>query len=332
VGAQLWSNVTTKTVLLTEHYRAPYQAVHEVLDRIRRGAATPGDIDLIHSRTFGHANGPDPMDPKWKSAPLITPRNAVRQSWNNQAGLRYTIETGRQMFISPSKDTGVPSNYSREEMVWAIDSSTEMLATWGMLCIGVVAIVTTNVAVELGFANGTEVIIKEVVPHPDDHHGWSQLHRQVVRLSQPPICVFVEIANQTEFNREFRQGKPGWFPIMTRTERVKLPKDSGATGTFIRTQIPLTHAFSLSDHKVQGKGLSKSILDLQRPPTGGFSIEHVYTMTSRTCKWENMAVLRPFDDRIFNSKPDPRLMKYDVYLEEQDRKTQYRYETEDQRR
>ena len=55
-------------------------------------------------------------------------------------------------------------------------------------------------------------------------------------------------------------------------------------------------------------------------------------MTSRTCKWENMAVLRPFDDRIFNSKPDPRLMKYDVYLEEQDRKTQYRYETEDQRR
>ena len=79
------------------------------------------------------------------------------------------------MFISPSKDTGVPAHYSREEMVWTVDSSTEMLATWGMLCIGTVAIVTTNVAVELGIANGTEVVIKEVVPHPDDIEGWRQM-------------------------------------------------------------------------------------------------------------------------------------------------------------
>jgi hypothetical protein len=155
-----------------------------------------------------------------------------------------TIETGSQMFISPSKDTGVPSNYSREEMVWAIDSSTEMMATWGMLCIGAVAIVTTNIAVELGFANGTEVIIKEVVPHPDDHQGWSQLDHQVVRLSRPPICVFVEIVEHNEFGREFRQGKPEWFPVMTRTERVKLPKDSGVAGAFIRT------VFSISNNRI----------------------------------------------------------------------------------
>ena len=325
-GAELWSYVTKRTVLLTEHYRAPNQAVHEVLDRIRRGAATPRDIELMHSRTFGHTNGPDPEDPKWRSAPLVTPRNAVRQSWNNQAGLRYSIETGSQMFISPSKDTGVPLNYSREEMVWAIDSSTEMLATWGMLCIGAIAIVTTNIAVELGCANGTEVIIKEVIPHPDDEHGWSELHRQVVRLSQPPICVFVEMVEGGQFSREFRTGKPRWFPIMAKTERVKLPKDSGVSGTFMRTQIPLTHAFSLSDHKVQGKGLPKSILDLQRPPTGGFTIEHVYTMVSRTSEWEDMAILRPFDDRIFNSKPDERLTQYELYLSEQDEKTRGMYE------
>jgi hypothetical protein len=96
------------------------------------------------------------------------------------------------MFISPSKDVGVPIHYIREEMVWTIDSSTEMLATWGMLCIGAVAIVTTNVAVELGIANGTEVIIKEVIPHPDDREGCRQMDDPVVRLSRPPICVFVE--------------------------------------------------------------------------------------------------------------------------------------------
>jgi hypothetical protein len=84
------------------------------------------------------------------------------------------------MFISPSKDIGVPSTYSREEMVWTVDSNTEMLATWGMLCINAIAIVTTNIVVELGFANSSEVIIKEVVPHPDDYQGWAQLQNQVV--------------------------------------------------------------------------------------------------------------------------------------------------------
>ena len=327
-GAELWEHITATTVLLTEHYRAPSGAVHEVLDRIRRGQGTPRDIELIHARTFGHPNGPNSMDPKWKSAPLITPRNAVRQAWNNQAGIRYAIETSSQIFISPSKDTGVPSNYSREEMVWAIDSSTEQLATWGMLCVGATAIVTTNIAVELGVANGTEVVIKQVVPHMDDIEGWQQMQNQMVRLSRPPICVFVEMTHATECNREYRRGKPSWFPIMTRTQRVRLPKDSGVGKQFTRTQIPLTHAFALSDHKVQGKGLAKSILDLQKPPTGHFALENYYTMLSRTSDWEDMAILRPFKDDIFSAKPDKRLVEYDMYLERQNERTVQVYERE----
>jgi len=329
LGAQLWENVTSTTVLLTEHYRAPDKTVHEVLDRIRRGCASATDIDLIHSRTFGHIHGPNPTDVKWQTAPLITPRNAVRQAWNNQAGLRYAVQTGSQIFISPSRDSGVPAGYSREEMIWAIDSSTEMLATWGMLCIGAVAIVTTNVAVELGIANGTEVIIREVVPHSNDIEGWRQIHNQIVRLSQPPICVFVEPTDTSiNSNREFRQGQPRWFPIMTRTQRVQSPKDSGTTKTFMRTQIPLTHAFALSDHKVQGKGLPKSILDLQKPPSGHFTLENFYTMLSRTSDWDDMAILRAFNDDIFKMKPDERLTKYGVYLKDQNEKTKRRYEQE----
>src|SRR5579862_6237679 len=66
----------------------------------------------------------------WKAAPLVTPRNSVRQAWNNQADIKHAVDTGNQIFISPSKETGVPANYSREEMVWTPDSKTEMLATW----------------------------------------------------------------------------------------------------------------------------------------------------------------------------------------------------------
>jgi hypothetical protein len=128
--------------------------------------------------------------------------------------------------------------------------------------------------------------------------------------------------------REFHPGKPQWFPIMTRTQRVQLPKDSGVGKTFIRTQIPLTHAFALSDHKVQGKGLPISILDLQKPPSGRFALENFYTMTSRTSVWINMAILRPFNDDIFYTKPDERLQKYDVYLREQNDKTESFYHQE----
>ena len=306
-GTELWDQATKKTVLLTQHYRAPNEGVHRVLDRIRRGRATPADIEIVHSRTFGHPDGTNPTDTIWKAAPLVTPRNSVRQAWNNQAGLKYAVDTGNQIFMSPSIDTGVPANYSREEMVWTVDSNLEMLATWAMLCLGAVAVTTTNIAVELRVVNGTKVIIREVVPHPNDIHGWNQIQNQVVRLSQPPICVFVELTEANEWSREFRQEKPQLCGILR---------------SFLRIQIPLTSAFSLSDHKVQDKGLRNSILDLHSPPTGSFKTENLYVMLSRTSNWEDVAILRPFDDRVFNAQPNEKLLRYDIYLEDQDRITQ----------
>ena len=77
----------------------------------------------------------------------------------------------------------MPANYSREEMVWNLDSKTEMLATWAMLCVGAVAVATTNIAVELRVINGTKVIIREVVPHPNDIHDWILVRSWVT--SQP---------------------------------------------------------------------------------------------------------------------------------------------------
>jgi hypothetical protein len=331
-GTELWVQATRKTVLLPQHYRAPNEGVYRVLDRIRRGRATPADIEIVHSRTFWHPDGPNPTDAIWKAAPLIMTWNFVRQAWNNQAGIKHAVDTGNQIFISPSKDTGVPGNYSREEMVWTLDSKTEMLATWTlMLCVGAVAVATTNIAVELRIKIGTKVIIREGVPHSNNIHGWNQIQNQVVRRSQPAICVFVQLTEANEWSREFRQGEPRWFPIMRQTEIVKLPKDSGSEGSFLRTQIPLTSAFSSSDHKVQGKGLKNSILDLHRSPTGSFKTEN-FDMSCyhrlRTGRNQDVAILRTFDDRIFSAQPNEKLLRYDIYLEDQDTMTQQIYEGE----
>ena len=108
--------------------------------------------------------------------------------------------------------------------------------------------------------------------------------------------------------------------------RVKLPRDSGTERSFLRTQIPLTSAYS--DHKVQGKEFRNSILDLHRPPTGSFKTENFYVMLSQTPNWEDVEIPRPFDDRILSAQPNEKLLRYDIYLEDQDWVTQQIYEGE----
>ena len=44
-------------------------------------------------------------------------------------------------------------------------------------------------------------------------------------------------------------------------------------------------------------------------------------MLSRVTCWENLAILRPFDDSIFDMKPDENLLKFDEHLEEMDDST-----------
>ena len=47
-------------------------------------------------------------------------------------------------------------------------------------------------------------------------------------------------------------------------------------------------------------------------------LQNLYVILSRITYWENLAILRPFDDSIFDMKPDENLLKFDEYLEEMD--------------
>ena len=47
-------------------------------------------------------------------------------------------------------------------------------------------------------------------------------------------------------------------------------------------------------------------------------MQNLYVMLSRVTCWENLAILRPFDDSIFEMKPDENLLKFDEYLEDMD--------------
>ena len=331
LGMYLWSRVVRTTVLLMEHYRAPNPEVYQVMERLRRGALTPTDIEKIKSRVFGHPNGPDPRDPKWQDVPLITPRNTIRQTWNNTAAIRYGVRSHNQIFISPSIDTGIECN--RNVMIWTGDHKTEMLATWNVLCIDAEAIVTANIAVEMNMANGNKGIIKEIIPHPEDHEGWRTIHsNRVVRLSRPPIAVFIESTSpESQQSLNYHpHNHPNCFPIMPLKQTIPIPKEFGSSAsitdkkTFNRIQTPLTASFSMSDFRVQGNGLNKAIFDLKKPPSGRLLSGNIYVMLSRISNWEDMAILRSFEDSILQVRPDEELIEYDEILKRMDLETQHR--------
>jgi hypothetical protein len=163
--------------------------------RICQRQTTAVDLEKLHNRVFGSLNGPDTDDPKWEIALFVTLRNVVRRAWNHQSVVRHLATTEKQVFISPAPDTGVPPQY-RDGVIWEIDANTGKLATWTLLCVdGPVVVTSTKIAVELGIANRTRAIVKEVVPHPLDETGWYQASRLVV-LSRPPICVWIQPVTQ----------------------------------------------------------------------------------------------------------------------------------------
>jgi hypothetical protein len=136
----------------------------------------------------------------------------------------------------------------------------------------------------------------------------------------PTITVFVDIvpisAPPMEFN--YNPHHPTWFPIFPVRQRVKIPREFCVPDvtTFHRTQIPLTLAFSASDFRVQGAGLANAILDMKRPPTGRIGLENIYVMLSRISSWDDLAILRPFEESVLQRVPDERLTTYDEFLEQ----------------
>jgi hypothetical protein len=181
----------------------------------------------------------------------VTPRNAVRQAWNNQAALRHSFQTGNQIFVSPSVDEGLHAD--KDAMIWTADNKTEFLAAWSIICMNGPARVTVNEAIPLGIANGSRVIVREVIPHPSDYRGWQQVHdrRRIIKLEQPLIMVFVERIEEYDNTIHVNyhpQNNKEWFSMFTVKARITTPDEFHSNdSSFYRTQTPLTPAFALSD-------------------------------------------------------------------------------------
>jgi len=174
-----------------------------MLERLWLGSITGMDIARLQRWVLRHPAGPTIDDASWWNAILITPWNALRHAWNNQAMLQHCITENVALFVLPSVDEGIKC--PRRNMVWTPDSKTAFLATWNTISIYAHAAVTGNITVEFGVAKGTEVIVREVVPDLLDTSAWAKVIQipqpWIIKLRQPPICVWIEVGQESGFRR-----------------------------------------------------------------------------------------------------------------------------------
>ena len=55
---------------------------------------------------------------------------------------------------------------------------------------------------------------------------------------------------------------------------------------------------------------------MKRPPTGRIGLENIYVILSRISSWDDLAILRPFEESILQRVPDEGLTAYDEFLEQ----------------
>jgi hypothetical protein len=55
---------------------------------------------------------------------------------------------------------------------------------------------------------------------------------------------------------------------------------------------------------------------VKRPPTGRIGLENIYVILSRISSWDDLAILRPFEECVLQRVPDKRLSAYDEFLKQ----------------
>jgi len=55
---------------------------------------------------------------------------------------------------------------------------------------------------------------------------------------------------------------------------------------------------------------------MKKPPTGRIRLENIYVMLSQISNWDDLAILRPFEETVLQGVPDERLSAYDEFLDQ----------------
>ena len=293
LSREFWTAIDD-VYILKENHRITEPSYCEFLRRVRTNQVTDDDIKYLNSRIISN---PEMRCHEWDNALLILTRNALRTMWNNTHALQHAHEQHRQVIISPAFDQGA-STVPLTSRILLDDNDTEGMPTWLPLVINEPLMVTKNIAIGSGLANGSIVTLKHIILDDvdtiDDNNS-----SPVILLRKPPKCLIVKLSKERDSgeNTDFPELEPNCVPLFPAKQRVELAPHQRVT----RTQYRLTPAYALTDFKVQGQQYKERVL-FDFATSGKVNAQAMYVMCSRITKFEDMAVLRPFNPAVFQPK------------------------------
>lgn len=90
--------------MLTEQMRVLDPIWNDILNRLRTGDCTAADLEEI-KKLLIEAQTTDFSKPPWSEAILITPRNSVRNRWNEAAIKKHCAATNQHRYVIKAEDS-----------------------------------------------------------------------------------------------------------------------------------------------------------------------------------------------------------------------------------
>jgi hypothetical protein len=299
-----------------------------------KGSCTKDDVGEIRKLVLTNEECavPDFSIAPWSQAVLVTPRNAVRVHWNEEALDKLATTTGSVLYYSPAEDTvgndRTPLSLVQRVNVAALrEEKTARLQERIPLAIGMKAMVTLNVATDAELANGSrgEVVVDIILDYREPIRTGVRVHE----LLYPPAMVVFCPTNTCVCS--FPGLPVGHIPVFPCERTFPMREMNGKNKTVTRRQLPITPASAYTDYRSQGQTLETVVVDIGKTPNFGLSPFNAYVALSRSRGRETIRLLRDFDDSIFTQHPNEDLRVEDDRLAKLDQETQEWYTHENGR-
>lgn len=328
LGRKIYEEFRT-VVILKEQKRVTDEVWKDFLDHLRCGQVQEHHIKMLKKLVIGNPDSGDVdfhAEP-WRSAPLVTPRHAVRKRWNEAAVRKWCEESGQRLFVCTAEDTIKGRVLTlREKYALADRGKTEKrrkrkdLPMKVELAVGMKVMVTDNLETDLDVANGARGEIVDIILDPDEPPIGDD---PIVHLQKLPSYVLVKLTRTRATRLEGLDEAVIPVEMTTTSMRITMRTTGGKsiTHTVQRRQYPMTAAYAFTDYRSQGQTIPYVIVDIAPVPHGRLSLFNLYVALSRSSGRDTIRLLRDFDENDFKQAHDPHLLIEDDRLEELNRIT-----------
>lgn len=305
-GAFLWRQIST-VVELKKNFRAEQDpAFVNLLARVRNGITWDGislmteeqrgtgknydksDVDVLMGRTVQRikASASDESSvASFKDAPVVVRFKVNRDALNNRAVHSYAHHTNQSVHYYHSEDKYKRCLLKDDEQnrMWRVRSSITK-DSLGLLPLvpGMKVMITDNIAIKANVVNGAEGILQSV-KYETDSSG-----------RRYAACAYVKIANSGLCAPGLEHDV---VPILPSSSNFVYEAD-GLVYNISRKQLPMLPAYAFTDYKVQGRSLTKVIIDL----FDSKSSQSAYVMLSRATQLSGVAIMRWFPPGKINKR------------------------------